>query len=63
MLRYVTLGKVTWGFFEVAEGSHRALCTLCAKVGYFGPLFPDGQGDRSNYCVPMRRTAPDSHSV
>ena len=27
------------------------------KVGYFGPIFPDGQGDRKNYCVPMHRTA------
>ena len=32
-------------------------CTVrCAravrKVGYFGPIFPDGAGDRSNYCVP-----------
>ena len=25
-------------------------------VGYFGPIFPDGQGDRRNYCVPMHRT-------
>ena len=27
------------------------------KVGYFGPISPNGQGDRSNYCVPIRRTA------
>ena len=27
------------------------------KVGYFGPVSPDGRGDRSNCCVPMRRTA------
>ena len=26
------------------------------KVGYFGPIFPDGQGDHSNYCVPIHRT-------
>ena len=25
------------------------------KVGYFGPVSPDGQGDRQNYCVPMLR--------
>ena len=27
------------------------------KVGYFGPMFPDGPGDRSNDCVPIHRTA------
>ena len=27
------------------------------KVGYFGPVFPDGQGDCGNHCVPMHRTA------
>ena len=27
------------------------------KVGYFGSVSPDGQGDRSNYGVPIRRTA------
>ena len=26
------------------------------KVGYFGPIFPDGQGDHSNYCVAIHRT-------
>ena len=27
------------------------------KVGYFGPLSPDGQGDCGNHCVPIHRTA------
>ena len=27
------------------------------KVDYFGPIFPDGQGHRSNYCVPIDRNA------
>ena len=27
------------------------------KVGYFGPGFPNGQGDRSSYCVPIRGAA------
>ena len=27
------------------------------KVGYFGPVSPDGQGDRNNYCVPTHWTA------
>ena len=27
------------------------------KLGYFGPVFPDGQGDCSSYCVPIHRTA------
>ena len=27
------------------------------KVGWFGPVFPDGQGGRGNYCVPIHRTA------
>ena len=26
------------------------------KVGYFAPIFPDDQGDRSSYCVPIHRT-------
>ena len=42
-------------------GARRALCPRCAravrKVGYFGPVSPDGQRDRSTYCVPIRRTA------
>ena len=25
------------------------------QVGYFGPVFPDGQGDRSNHCAPTQR--------
>ena len=37
--------------------SARAVPALMQKVGYFGPVSPDGQGDHSNYCVPMRRTA------
>ena len=37
-------------------------CTVrCAravrKVGYFGPVSPDGEGDCGHYCVPMHRTA------
>ena len=27
------------------------------KAGHFRPIFPDGQGDRGNYCVPIHRTA------
>ena len=27
------------------------------NVGYFGPVSPDGQGDRNNRCVPVHRTA------
>ena len=27
------------------------------KLGHFGPVFPDGQGDRGNYCVPIHGTA------
>ena len=27
------------------------------RVGYFGPVSPDGQSDRSHYSVPTRRTA------
>ena len=34
-------------------GAHHALCLHCAralrKVGYFGCMFPDSQGGRSNY--------------
>ena len=26
------------------------------KVGYFGPVSPDGQGDCGNYCLPRHRT-------
>ena len=37
-------------------GEGLALCTV-RKVGCFGPVFPDGQGDRGNYCVPIHRTA------
>ena len=44
-----------------SQGAHRALCPRCARivrqVGYFGPVFPDGRCDRSNYCVPRHRTA------
>ena len=32
-----------------------ATCTV-RKIGYFGPVFPDGQ-DRSNYCVPIHSNA------
>ena len=37
----------------------RSVCCARAvrKVGYFVPTRPAGQGDRSNFCVPMRRTA------
>ena len=32
---------------------------ICTKsTNHSRPIFPDGQGDRGNYCVPMRRTAP-----
>jgi len=34
---------------------HRA--RTLREVGYFGPIFPDGQGDRSNCCVPTYGTA------
>ena len=41
----------------------RAMPALCAryacavrKVGYFGPISPDNQGDRNNYCVPIHMT-------
>ena len=37
------------------------LCLRCAcavrNVGYFGPVFPDGQVDCGDYCVPTHRTA------
>ena len=36
------------------KGAHRALFARCAKVGYSEPVFPDGEGDRGNYCVPER---------
>ena len=41
---------------------HQGECTVrCAravrKVGSFGPVSPDGQGDRNNYCVLAHRTA------
>ena len=40
--------------------THRWRSVRCArtvrKVGYLGLVFPDGQGDRSNYCVPVHRT-------
>ena len=43
-----------------SRGAHLALCPRCARavrqVGYFAPVFPDGQGDRGNYCVPVHRT-------
>ena len=26
------------------------------KVGYLGPIFPDGQGDHGNSCVPIHMT-------
>ena len=38
-------------------GAVGALCTLCERVGYFGPVSPDGQGDGNNDCVPIHRTA------
>ena len=40
------------------KGAHRALCLRCAKsrLFFFGPVFPDGQGDRGHYCVPRHRT-------
>ena len=38
-----------WG----GGGAHHALCRRCAKSG---PIFPDGQGERSNYRVPMHKT-------
>ena len=31
----------------------RCACAV-RKVGYLGPAFNDGQGDRGNYCVPGR---------
>ena len=33
----------------------RTVCCACTlrKVGYCRPIFPDGPGDRSNYCVPI----------
>ena len=34
----------------------RCACAVRA-VGYFGHVLPDGAGDRSNDCVPIRRTA------
>ena len=33
----------------------RAVCAV-RKVGSFRPAFPDGQGDRSNYCILRHRT-------
>ena len=48
-------------FVQLAKGAAPcavpALCPPVRKVGYFGPVFPDGQGDRSNDCVPMHGTA------
>ena len=52
--------RALWGR-RARDERHRGRTVCCAravrKVGYFGPVFPDGQGDRGNYCVPMRRTA------
>ena len=32
-------------------------CTVrCAKSRLFWTIFPNGQGERSNYCVPIHRT-------
>ena len=42
------------------DGVH---CALCEKLGYFGPVFPSGQGDHGNHCVSRHKTAPDSYSV
>ena len=48
-------GLCVWG----DDWGGRTVRCACAvrKVGYFGPVFPDGQGDRSNDCVPMHGTA------
>ena len=41
------------------QRGHTVRCACAVrKVGYLGPVFPDGQGDRSNCCVPIHRTAP-----
>ena len=34
----------------------RCACAV-HKIGYFRPVFPDGQGDRGHHCVPMHSTA------
>ena len=39
------------------EGVRRALCPRCAKVGHFGPIVPDGQGDCSNCPPPCESNA------
>ena len=39
-------------------GAHRTLCPRCARASPpLFPIIPDGQGDRSNHRVPIRRTA------
>ena len=34
-----------------------ALCPHCTKRRLFSTIFPDGQGDHRNHCVPTHRTA------
>ena len=40
-----------------ASGGHAAPCPRCAKSRLFWTPSPNGQGDRSNYCVPRHGTA------
>ena len=44
-----------------SSGPRDALCPRCAcavrKVGYVGPIVPEGQGDCDKSCVPTHRTA------
>ena len=44
---------------DLARISSTAGMHACAvrKVGYFGPVFPDSQGDRCKHCVPTHKTA------
>ena len=55
---YIGLGRTV---IRCRSPGPRGCTVRCAralrKVGYFRPVSPDGQRDRSNYCVPVCRTA------
>ena len=53
-LEYHLLRGLRWGTL-VWTPKGGAPCAV-QEVGYSGPIFPDGRGDRSTYCVPMHRT-------
>ena len=46
-----------WGSLRVLRGRTVRCARAVRKIGYFGPVSPDGQGGCNNSCVAVHRTA------